>query len=320
MILRKLGLPFVALVVAAGALRSADIKDGEGIVLFNGKDTTGWKLRNDSYSITRFLDPAGKEIKGARKAKLDTKDTVVDAKNKPIEGAKIAKIEGKDTPVDAEGKAIKDAKIIKTGGRDAIVDAEGKELKDAKAVQEKVPNPTGGWKVENMELISGVGGHGSDLYTDQKFTDFELHIEFLATANSGVYLQGRYEIQVDNSINEKPKLVEVDGKKVEQLSKTMCGAIYGKIPPSKNMSKKPAEWQSFDVTFHGARGEAGRVTQKARVTVVWNGEKVIDNAEIDGVTGAAMDSKVTEPGPLMLQGDHGKVTYRNIRIKPLSAK
>ena len=63
--------------------------------------------------------------------------------------------------------------------------------------------------------------------------------------------------------------------------------------------------------------ENGKTTRKARVTLVWNGEKVIDNAEIDGPTGSAMDSNVTEPGPLMLQGDHGRVTFRNIRIRPI---
>jgi hypothetical protein len=185
------------------------------------------------------------------------------------------------------------------------------------AKQVTMPNPTGGWSVIDGVLVCGTGPHGSDLYTEQKFTDFELHIEFLATSNSGVYLQGRYEIQVNNDFGSKPKIVEKDGKKVEEWSKNMCGSIYGYIAPSKNMAKSPKEWQSFDVVFRGARGEAGKVAQKARVTLVWNGEKVIDNAEIPGATGAAMDSKLTEPGPLMLQGDHGRVSYRNIKIRPI---
>ena len=153
-----------------------------------------------------------------------------------------------------------------------------------------------------------------------KFTDFALHIEFQATSNSGVYLQGRYEIQVDNSYGRKPKLIEKDGKKIEMLDTHQCDAIYGLIAPSKNMAKKPMEWQSFDVVFHGARGTQGKVTQKARVTLIWNGEKVIDDAPIAGPTGAALDNKVTEPGPLLLQGDHGKVAYRNIKIRPLAGK
>src|SRR5439155_23487553 len=118
----------------------------------------------------------------------------------------------------------------------------------------------------------------------------------------------------------RPKIVEKDGKKIEVFDTHQCGAIYGKIAPSKNMARPPMEWQSFDVVFHGARSEGDKVVKKARVTLVWNGEKVIDDAEIDGVTGAALDNNVTEPGPILLQGDHGKVSFRNIKIKPLNAK
>lgn len=320
MLVRKLLLPMIAALVLVGGLQSADKDDG-WIVLFNGKDTTGWKVRSDKYTVTKLVDADGKEIKGAKKTKLDQKDVVVDAKGKAIDGAKVAKIDNKDVPVDADGKPIKDAKISKTGGRDAIVDADGKELKDAKAVNETLPNPTGGWKVENMELICGNGPHGSDAYTEQKFTDFELHVEFQGTSNSGVYLQGFYEIQVNNDFGVKPKIEEKDGKKIEVYPNTMCGAIYGRIPPSKNMCKPPKEWQTYDVTFHGARGENKKVTQKPRVTLIWNGEKVIDNAEIDGgPTGSSMPGDPTQPGPLMLQGDHGKVAFRNIKIKPLMTK
>ncbi len=319
MFARKLALPLLVVFVIAGALRSEDTKEDGWVPLFNGKDTSGWKLRDEKITVKKIIGADGKVIAGAREAKVDTKDTVVDAKNKPIEGAKVAKIDGKDTPVDAEGKLIKDAKIIKTGGRNAIVGADGKEIADAKVVSEMVPNEMG-WEARDGVLLCTKPHHGNDIYTEQKFTDFELHVEFQATSNSGVYLQGRYEIQVNNDFGVRPKIEEKDGKKVEVFPNTMCGAIYGRIAPSKNMSRPPMEWQSYDVVFHGARGDSGKVTQKARVTLVWNGEKVIDNAEIDGPTGAALDSKVTEPGPLLLQGDHGKVAYRNIKIKPLVVK
>jgi hypothetical protein len=245
------------------------------IVLFNGKDTTGWKLRQEKTTVTKY--------------------------------------------VDGSGKVIADAKKGKVNGKEAIVNKAGEEIKDAKAVTETGPNPMG-WSAVDGELRCDKPHGGNDLLTEQKFTDFELHIEFQATANSGVYLQGRYEIQVDNSFGAKPKLVEKDGKKVEMFDTHQCGAIYGLIAPSKNMAKKPTEWQSFDVVFHGARGEAGKVTKKARVTLIWNGERVIDDAEISGATGGALDSKVTEAGPLLLQGDHGKVAYRNIKLRRLEAK
>ncbi|HMF15616.1 MAG TPA: family 16 glycoside hydrolase [Gemmataceae bacterium] len=259
------------LLLGLGSGSGAGTKAG-WITLFNGKDTGGWKLRQEKITVTKFLDASGKEIPGAKK----------------------------------KGKLI--------------VDKKGNEIEGAKAVQETIINPSG-WVAENDELRCVKPHGGNDILTDQKFTDFELHIEFQATSNSGVYLQGRYEIQVNNDYNTKPKIVEKDGKKTEVWDTHQCGAIYGRIAPSKNMSKPPKEWQSFDVVFHGARGEKGKVTKKARVTLVWNGEKVIDNAVIDGVTGAALDGKVTEPGPLLLQGDHGKVAFRNIKIRPLvSAK
>ena len=201
---------------------SAQDKSADGwISLFNGKDMTGWKLKSDKYTVTKFVDATGAILKGAKETKVDQVTVVQDAKGKAIEGAKVAKVDGKDVAVDAKGQPIANAKLVKTGGRLAIVDAKGKELPDARKVQEVVANPTGGWKVENGVLTCGMGPKGVDLYTEQKFGDFELHVEFQATSNSGVYLQGHYEIQIDNSVNVKPKLVEVDGKKVEVLPKTM---------------------------------------------------------------------------------------------------
>jgi hypothetical protein len=312
-------LPALAVVLLAGApVLSDEGKDDKGwITLFNGKDTSGWKLRDDKLTITKFVDADGKEVADAKKGKVDQKAVVQDAKGKPIEGAKIVDKDGKKVAVDADGKAIEGAKIVLTGGRDAIVNKKGEELKDVKAVTETVANASG-WTVEDGVLISSKPHHGNDLLTERKFTDFELHVEFKATDNSGVYLQGRYEIQIINSFGVKPKVIEKDGKQIETLDSHQCGAIYGRIAPSKNMAKKPDEWQSYDVVFRGARGEKGKVTEKARVTLIWNGEKVIDNGEIEGPTGAALDDKVTEPGPILLQGDHGKVSFRNIKIKPLT--
>src|SRR5216683_1889091 len=119
-----------------------------------------------------------------------------------------------------------------------IVLFNGKDTAGWKLRQEKTTN---GWVAENDELHCIKPHGGNDLLTERKFTDFELRIEFQATGNSGVYLQGRYEIQVNNDYNAKPKLVEKDGKKIEVWSKSQCGAIYGRIAPSKNMAKPPKE-------------------------------------------------------------------------------
>ena len=316
--LRRTGFALLVIGFVGSTLRGDDDKGWK--VLFNGKDTTGWKLRAEKANVTRFVDADGKPIADAKMAKLDQKEEPRDAAGKPIADAKIVEKDNKKIVVDGAGKAIDGAKIVKTGGRDAIVDKAGQEIKGAKPIVESVAN-TSGWTVEDGILVCSKPHGGNDLLTEEKLTDFALHVEFQATSNSGVYMQGRYEIQIIDSFGVKPKVVEKDGKKIETLDSHQCGAVYGKVAPSKNMAKPPMEWQTFDVVFHGAKATAdGKVMKKARVTLVWNGEKVIDDAEIDGVTGAALDNMVGEPGPLLLQGDHGRVSFRNIKIKPLTGE
>jgi hypothetical protein len=164
---------------------------------------------------------------------------------------------------------------------------------------------TNTWRAEDGVLRNTQ--RGVDLVSDEVFWDFELHIEFNVPrgSNSGVYLQGRYEIQVDDAYGARP-------------NSHRCGGIYGKITPKQNAAKPAGEWQTFDVKFYSARlGPDGKVVKKARVTVYHNGVLIIDNAEIDGVTGGALDGREGLPGPIMLQGDHGPIFYRNIRIRPL---
>lgn len=148
------------------------------------------------------------------------------------------------------------------------------------------------WIVENGVLRSPKSG--ANLVTDESFNDFKLHIEFRYDkgSNSGVYLRGRYEVQI------------ADNKGMEPL-RDYLGAIYGFLSPSEMVAKDPGEWQSYDVTL------VGRM-----VTVVANGKTVICNQAIPGITGGALNSKEGEPGPLLLQGDHGPIEFRNIVITP----
>ena len=148
------------------------------------------------------------------------------------------------------------------------------------------------WKVENHILKSTKPG--SDLVTDANFTDFKLHIEFRYSknGNSGVYLRGRYEVQI---LDDKQPLPWKGG----------FGAVYGFLSPAEIVAKKAGEWQSYDITLTGRM-----------VTVVANGKTIICNQEIPGITGGALDSKEAEPGPLMLQGDHEPIEFRNIIITP----
>lgn len=148
------------------------------------------------------------------------------------------------------------------------------------------------WIAESGLLRSHVSG--SNLITDAKFNDFKLHIEFRYPegSNSGVYLRGRYEIQVCDTRGPEP-------------ARDSLGAIYGFIIPNRPAWKNPGEWQTLDVTL------VGRI-----VTVVLNGQTIISEQPIPGITGGALDSKEGEPGPIMLQGDHGPIDYRNIIIRP----
>jgi hypothetical protein len=148
------------------------------------------------------------------------------------------------------------------------------------------------WEVDGGVLKNRKSG--GNLVTDQTFTDFKLHLEFRypAGSNSGVYLRGRYEVQIADLPDAEPE-------------PGMLGAIYGFISPSENGSRKAGEWQSYDITL------AGRM-----VTVVLNDKTVICNQAIPGITGAALDSDEGKPGPLLLQGDHGPIEFRNIVLTP----
>ena len=149
------------------------------------------------------------------------------------------------------------------------------------------------WMVEDGILRSKKSG--SNLMTDRSFTDFKLHIEFRyeKESNSGVYLRGRYEVQIDDSKGMDPWVGHL-------------GAIYGFLTPSEMVAKDPGVWQSYDITLRGRM-----------VTIIANNKLVICNQEIPGITGGAIDSKEGEPGPLLLQGDHGPIDYRNIILTPI---
>jgi len=169
------------------------------------------------------------------------------------------------------------------------------------------PNGTNGWSVVDGVLTNTAPS--TDLKIDRMLTDHELHVEFRVPkgGNSGVYLQGRYELQVADSEGAEPE-------------SHMCGGIYGLIAPSTNPCKPAGEWQTFDATFTAAKtGRDGNITSLPRATVVFNGVTIIDDAEIPGVTGAALDDQMGLPGPLYLQGNHSSVEYRNIRYRPLKA-
>lgn len=148
------------------------------------------------------------------------------------------------------------------------------------------------WVVEGGVLKSPKSG--ANLVSVQKFNDFKLHIEFRCPkgSNSGVYLRGRYEVQIEDSKGKEPQ-------------KDLLGAVYGFISPSEMPAKEAGEWQTYDITLIGRM-----------VTIVLNGKQVVCNQEIPGITGGALDSREGEPGPILFQGDHGPIEFRNIVITP----
>jgi hypothetical protein len=136
---------------------------------------------------------------------------------------------------------------------------------------------------------------GANLMTTRTFDDFKLSLEFRVPekGNSGVYLRGRHEVQVEDS-GTNPELASVN-----------VGGVYGFLVPNENASKRPGEWQRFDITLVGRR-----------VTVVLNGKTVIADQVIPGITGGAIDSDEGAPGPILLQGDHTAVEFRNVVLTP----
>jgi hypothetical protein len=150
-----------------------------------------------------------------------------------------------------------------------------------------------GWQVQGDMLVNAVPGN--DLVTEQKFTDFKLHAEFRYPkgSNSGIYLRGRYEVQIEDNYGQEPDSHGI-------------GGVYGFLTPSVNAARPAGQWQEMDITL------VGRV-----VTVVFNGERVIDRQAIPGITGGALDSDEGTPGPLLIQGDHGPITFRKLMLTPV---
>lgn len=149
-----------------------------------------------------------------------------------------------------------------------------------------------GWTVQDGVLSNAKPG--VDLMTERKFGDFKLRAEFRYPkgSNSGIYLRGRYEAQIEDNYGREPE-------------SHLIGGIYGFLTPRLNTSKPAGEWQTMEITL------VGRV-----VTIMLNGEPIIERQPIPGPTGGALDSNEGEPGPILLQGDHGKVEFKSLTLTP----
>jgi hypothetical protein len=164
--------------------------------------------------------------------------------------------------------------------------------KDLAGWHESGPEKTH-WTVKDGSLVTP--GNGPELIGDRKFQDFKLHVEFNCgkDSNSGVYLRGRYETQIETESQAEPPSHHT-------------GGIYGFLAPTPEQPRTPDVWQTFDITLVGRN-----------VTVVLNGKTVIDNKDIPGLTGGALDSHEGLPGPIYLQGsEKGQVRFRQVTVTP----
>ena len=200
---------------------------------------------------------------------------------------------------------------------DAIVLFDGKDLREW-TYQDGRPAE---WPVSNgvMTCKSGTG----DIFTKRKMGSAQIHVEFAtplmpeaksqARGNSGVYLQGRYEIQILDSFNNPT------------YANGSCGALYGQYAPLVNACRPPEHWQTYDIVFHAPScGADGKINKPGTVTLFHNNILVQDHVTIQGVTGGAQNENVCEPGPLRLQDHYHPdvketfMRFRNIWYRPLS--
>ena len=199
---------------------------------------------------------------------------------------------------------------------DAIVLFDGKDLHEW-VHQNGEPAK---WTVNDGVIVcnSGTG----DIYSKHKFGSAQVHVEFStpnmpqakgqARGNSGVYLQGRYEVQV------------LDSYRNPTYANGSCGALYGQYAPLVNVCRPPGEWQTYDIVFHPPKcGADGNVTQPGTLTVLQNGVLVQDHVTIQGITTLGDKTNICEPGPLRLQDHHHPdvkdtlMRFRNIWYRPL---
>lgn len=162
-----------------------------------------------------------------------------------------------------------------------------------------------GWKAANpnvemkWSVVDGILKNApptSDIVSEQKFWNFEVHMEYriVERSNSGLALRGRYEIQILDDYGREP-------------NSHGAGALYSRVAPSVNASKKPGEWQTYDIRLVGRT-----------LTVVFNGVKVLDKVHVDGLTAMATNADEAEPGPFQIQGDHTNVEIRSFVVTPLT--
>jgi hypothetical protein len=262
-----------------------------------------WTVRNGDKEMTLVLERSGRQVTG--KCTVDGKTSDL-SDVRMQRGALTFTADGKSMSYRVKGDVLEaDGKPVGKRERQwgKPIELFAGKTGDLAANWEAIGGQSGGWHVLEGIMTNGTSadpakashkGTENIMTKSKAFKDFKLHVEFMVPehGNSGVYLRGRYEIQVEDSF----------GKPAGEHG---CGALYSRIAPKVNASKKAGEWQTYDITLVGSW-----------LTVVHNGKTIIDNEDVQGITGGALDCNESEPGPIYLQGDHSQAYYRNVVLTP----
>ena len=250
-----------------------------------GSIVTARFFTESTYIIGKWIQETGFTVgwKDMIYEKIDEDGNIIDLTKESIK-RELADMRVKLESLESDSKLICDIEYKESRAKRYVNVAESSGGRLAREVLAK----------NNSIGIMSSEKSGANLVSDQSFNDFKLHIEFKYPkgSNSGVYLRGRYEVQIADNAGLDP-------------SSILFGGIYGFLTPTENMAKAAGVWQSYDITLIGRR-----------VSIVANGKPIIIDQAIPGITGGALDSNEGEAGPFLIQGDHGPVEYRNIIVTP----
>jgi len=189
-------------------------------------------------------------------------------------------------------------------GRAILDEKDEKKL----AVTPIAPEADGG---PGVRLLINSAGGGVDLYTEEKFGDCTIEVEFMVpkNSNSGIYVMGEYEVQILDSFGK------------DKIGPGDLGGLYNAAAPKVNAAKKPGEWQKFVIEFQAPRFEGDKKTANAKfLKVTLNDQVIHENVEMKGPTPSGVTGKEAATGPLMFQGDHGPIAFRTIKITSKNTK
>lgn len=275
-------------------------------VIKEGKETPAWleiKLSGFNTLVGSFVSDAG-SARPISHIKLNNGKFSFDIPTQWEDGTGLITVEGELAGADLKGKLTSNKGNVFdfTGVQAPYLVREGKGTLGQPIVLFNGKDLAGWtafggeshWSVKDGILTNEKAG--ANLMTDESFEDFKLEAEFRYTegGNSGIYLRGRYEVQIEDSpLDRHPGTL-------------YFGGVYGFLTPSEIATLGPNEWNTYEITLRGRM-----------VTIVANGKTIISNQEIPGITGGALNSKEGEPGPIYLQGDHTGVEFRKLVITPI---